>query len=137
MPRPPERTGRLDGVQSRDRSASLGLLAAAAITWLVVLYFFTTRSPVGQPLVQAAGAVLLGAAVAVTVMPLIWLAVFAVHHGIAYRGDWLRAIRRSALVGCVAMILVSLVVLGAVSLPLALFIIALAVFVELILTTRR
>jgi len=123
-------------VQSRDRSANLGLLAAAGISWLVVVYFFTSRSPVGQPLVQAAGAILLGAAVALTATPLAWLAVFAVHRGIAYRGDWLRAIRRSVLAGCVVILIVSLVVLAAASLPLVLFVVALAVFVELILSAR-
>lgn len=130
-------TPRLDGVQPRDRYADLTLLAAAGLAWLVVVLFFTSRSPVGQPLVQAIGAVLLGAAVALTAIPLLWLAVFATHRGVAYRGDWVRAVRRSVLAGCLVTIIVLLVALGAASLPLALFVIAMAALVELILTARR
>lgn len=128
---------RLDGVESRDRFLNMALMAAAAASWAVVAILFTTRSPTGEPGVQAAGAVLLGSAVALTCLPLLWLAVFAGHRRIAYRGDWARAVRRAVLLGAVVTILVLLVVLGAASVPLALFVVALGLFVELILTARR
>ena len=86
-------------VNSRDRLASLGLFFAAALTWMAVGYVVTTYDPRGQAWVLLAGGLLLGAAVALTLAPLLWLAVFVRHRRIAYRGDWWRAGRRAALVG--------------------------------------
>ena len=47
------------------------------------------------------GALLIGLAVGLTMVPLFWLAVFARHRRIAYRGDWTRAIRRGGWVAIV------------------------------------
>lgn len=121
----------------RDRLLNVALLVTAAGAWMAVALLFTTRSPVGDTTVQAAAALLLGAAVAVTAAPLFWLVGFARRRRIAYRGDWWRALRRASLVGGVVTILVLLRMLGAFSLPLALFVVAMAAFVELILTARR
>ena len=119
----------------RDRLANVLLLLGAVGAWVGVWYLFTTRSPTGDQGIQAVGALLLGAAVALTTLPLYWLAVFA-RRRIAYRGDWLRATRRALLTGSVVTLLVALQVLGASSLPLVLFVVAMAGFVELILTAR-
>jgi hypothetical protein len=120
----------------RDRLANLVLLGLGAAAWAAVALLFTTRSPAGDVGVRVTGAALLGSAVGVTAVPFFWLAVFT-HRRIAYRGDWLRAARRGFLCGAVVTLLVLLQVLGAGSLPLAVFIVAMAVFVELILTARR
>jgi hypothetical protein len=87
--------------------------------------------------VVVAGAVLLGAAVALTIAPVLWIAGFARTRRIAYRGDWLRAGRRAALCGLVVTLLVILRAQGALSLPMALFVIAMPVLVEVTLSVRR
>lgn len=120
----------------RDRLASLVGIAASVGMWTLVAAHLTTRSPSGDTGVQATGALLLGAAVAVTLLPLFYLAAYA-RRRIAYRGDWLRALRRALLVGMVVAILVMLKALDAFSIPIAFFVIAMAAFVEIILTSRQ
>ena len=121
---------------ARDRVTGVLLLCAAVVAWIAVAWLVTDRSPTGQPAVQVAGALLFGLATGVTVTPLAWLAVFA-RRRIAYRGDWVRATRRGVLAGGTVTLLVLLQVLGVFSLPLGLFLVAMAIFVELILTARR
>jgi hypothetical protein len=70
-------------------------------------------------------------------MPLFWLAVFARHRRIAYRGDWLRAIRRGAWVGVVVFVLVVLRLQGLFQLPVALFILAMVIVAEAALSADR
>lgn len=124
-------------VYARDRLLNVSLLLAAIGAWLAVAWLVTSLSPRDDPRIQAVGAVLLGLAVALTLLPLFWLTTFARRRRIAYRGDWARAGRRALLAGGVVTVLVLLRVLGAFSLPLAAFVVAMAVFVELIVTTRR
>lgn len=122
---------------ARDRFASLSLLGAALLAWTVVVLLFTTRSPVGDVAIQMTGAGLLGVAFALTTMPLFWLAVFSRHRRIAYKGDWVRAVRRGAWVGFVVAFLVVLRGQEAFSLPLALFVTVMVVFVEISLSIER
>ncbi|HUG49265.1 MAG TPA: hypothetical protein VMP67_12740 [Candidatus Limnocylindria bacterium] len=121
----------------RDRLTGLSLLGAAVAAWLVVAYVLTRLDPVGDPGALLAGALALGSAVALTLTPLFWLSVFARARRIAYWGDWLRAGRRGALVGLLVALFVILRGQDMFSLPLALFIIAMAVLVELTLSLRR
>jgi hypothetical protein len=126
----------------RDRLANATLIVAALAAWVAVALLFTTRSPFdaagqGDAPVQLAGALLLGLAVALTLWPLFWLTAFARRRQIAHRGDWIRAARRALLVGFVVVLLVVIRAFGAFSLPLALFVLAMAVFVEMSLTFRR
>ena len=83
-----------------------------------------------------AGALLLGAAVALTLAPVLWLFGFVRHNRIAYRGDWWRAFRRAALAGLVVALYVLMRGQGLYSVPLMLFIVAMAVLVELTLSLR-
>jgi len=124
-------------VYARDRLLNLALLLAALGAWLAAAWLLTSLSPRDDPQLQATGAVLLGSAVALTLLPLFWLASFARRRRIAYRGDWSRAGRRALLAGGLVTVLVLLRILGAFSLPLAAFVVAMALFVELILTARR
>jgi hypothetical protein len=124
-------------VYRRDRLASVGLFAAAAAAWAVVGYVLVFHDPQGNAAVLLAGALLLGAATALTVMPVLWLIGFGRAHRIAYRGDWSRAARRALLVGLVVAIFVFLRGQAALSLPLALFVVAMAVLVEVTLSLRR
>ena len=121
----------------RDRTANLGFFAAAGVAWLLVGLVVTTRDPVTDPAAGVIGAVLIGLAVALTLVPLLWLTVFGRHHQIAYRGDWVRAIRRAAWVGIVVTVLIVLRVQGLLELPIALFMIALVVVAEATLSADR
>ncbi|CAN5809818.1 hypothetical protein BH24CHL6_BH24CHL6_01560 [soil metagenome] len=121
----------------RDRLTSLGLLGAALGAWLVVAIVLTTFDPVGDSGVLLGGALALGAAVALTLAPLLWLAAFALARRIAYRGGWVRAARRAVLVGLVVTVLVVLRGQDMSSLPLVVAVIAMAVLVEVTLSLRR
>ena len=120
-----------------DRSANLGFFAAAGVAWVLVGLVVTTRDPITDPAAGVIGAVLIGLAIALTLVPLLWLTVFGRHHQIAYRGDWVRAIRRAAWVGIVVTVLIVLRVQGLLELPIALFMIALVVVAEATLSADR
>jgi hypothetical protein len=122
---------------ARDRIANLGLLGAAFLTWVAVVIFVTTRSPVGDVAVAMIGAVLIGTAFALTTIPLFWLAAFQRRRRIAYRGDWLRATRRGVEVGILITFFVILRSQDAFSWPLAAFVTAMVVFVEISLSVER
>ncbi len=121
----------------RDRLANVALLLAATGAWAALAYVALNHDPAGDAAVLLAGALLLGAAVALTLLPLLWLAGFARARRIAYRGDWWRAARRAALVGLVVTIFVVLRGQDLLSVPLALFVLAMAVFMEVTLSLRR
>jgi hypothetical protein len=124
-------------MDARDRTANLAIFAAAAVVWILVGLVVNTRDPVADPSAGFVGAILIGLAVALTLIPLVWLTVFGRHRRIAYRGDWLRAIRRSAWVGIVVAVLVVMRLQGLLELPIALFMIALVVVAEATLSVER
>ena len=124
-------------MEARDRIANLGLLGAAALVWLLVALIVTTRDPVLEPEAGYIGAALIGLAIALTLIPVFWLVVFTRHKRIAYRGDWLRAVRRGAWVGLIVMVLVAMRLQGLLEWPIALFVIALALIAETTLSAER
>ncbi len=124
-------------MEPRDRLANLGVFAAAAIVWLLVGLVVTTRDPVTDPGAGFVGAALIGLAVALSLVPIVWLTVFGRHRQIAYRGDWPRAVRRSSWVGIIVAVLIVLRVQDLLELPIALFIIALALVAEATLSAER
>jgi hypothetical protein len=124
-------------VYRRDRLTNILLLLAAAGAWSAVAYVFLNHDPRGDAAVLLAGALLLGGAMALTLIPLLWLVHFARARRIAYRGDWWLAVRRGGLVGLIVTIFVVLQGQGLLSVPLALFVLAMAGFVELTLSLRR
>ncbi len=124
-------------MESRDRLLNLGILVAAAAAWAVVALVVLNRDPLEDPVAGLLGAVAMGTAVGLSATPLFWLAVFARHGRIAYRGDWLRAARRGLWLGLVVGLFVELRVVGVFSLPIALFIIVLVLFAELTLSIER
>jgi len=124
-------------MEARDRTANLACFAAAALVWALVGFVVTTRDPAVDPSAGFVGAVLIGLAVTLTLIPLVWLTTFGRHRRIAYRGDWVRAVRRAAWVGIVVAILVILRLQGLLELPIALFIIALVVVAEATLSAER
>jgi hypothetical protein len=66
-----------------------------------------------------------------------WLAVFGRHRQIAYRGDWVRAIRRSSWVGIAIAVLIVLRLQDLLELPIALFIVALMLVAEATLSSQH
>ena len=124
-------------MESRDRLANLGFFGAALVVWILVGLVVTTQDPVEVAGAGFLGAVLMGLAVGLTVIPLFWLAVFARHRRIAYQGDWVRAIRRGCWVGLVITVMVVLRLQGVLELPIALFMIALVVVAEATLSSER
>lgn len=124
-------------METRDRTANLSFFAAAAVVWILVALVVTTRDPLVDRSAGFVGAVLIGLAIALTLVPLLWLTVFGRHRQIAYRGDWLRAIRRAAWVGIVVAVLIVLRLQGLLEFPIALFMIALVVVAEATLSAER
>jgi len=124
-------------VASRDRLLNIAILAGAVAAWAVVSLVVLNRDPLEDPVAGLLGAIAMGTAVGLSATPLFWLAVFARHGRIAYRGDWLRAARRGLWVGLVVGLFVELRVVGVFSLPIALFVIVLVVFAELTLSIER
>lgn len=120
-----------------DRLANLTLFIAAVAAWAGLAYVTVSLDPTGNAGVLLAGALLLGGAISATLAPLFWLGVFVRNRRIAYRADWWRAARRAVLVGLVVIIFVLLRGQQALSLPLAVFVVAMAVLVELTLSLRR
>jgi len=124
-------------MEHRDRLANLGLLGAAAVAWLLVWLVVTTRDPQIDSGAGLVGAGLIGLAFGLTAAPLFWLAGFARNRRIAYRGDWIRAVRRGGWVGVVVAVLVVLRIQDLFQLPIALFILALVVVAEISLSGER
>ena len=124
-------------MEARDRTANLAFLAAAGVVWLLVALLVTTRDPRVDPAAGPIGALLIGLALALTAVPLFWLAVFGRHRRIAYRGDWTRAIRRGGWVGIIAVAFVILRLQQVFQLSIALFILALVVLAEVTLSVER
>ncbi len=121
----------------RDRTANYLFVLLAIGAWALVGVVLTTTYPRQNATGGLVGAGAIGLACGVTAVPLFWLAVFARHRRIAFRGDWSRAIRRGAWVAMVVAILVALRVQGLFSLPIAVFLAALVVLAEMILSVER
>lgn len=124
-------------MEARDRLTNLGFLAAAGLVWILSAIVLTTRDPVLDPPAGYIGALLLGLALGLTAIPLFWLAVFARHRRIAYRGDWTRAIRRGGWVAVVAALFIVLRLNDVFHPAIALFILALVAVAEATLSVER
>ncbi|MBA2315516.1 MAG: hypothetical protein H0V87_09015 [Chloroflexi bacterium] len=124
-------------MEARDRLTNLGLFAAAGVVWLLVGLVVFTRDPRLDPGAGFLGAALMGLAIGLTVMPLFWLSVFSRHRRVAFRGDWLRAVRRGAWVGVVVLVLVVLRLQGVFDPAIALFILGMVLIAEAALSAER
>jgi hypothetical protein len=124
-------------MEARDRLTNLGFFAAAGVVWILVALVVTTRDPRIDATAGFVGALLIGLAMGLTAVPLFWLAIFAQHRRIAYRGDWTRAVRRGGWVAIVTAVFVVLRLQQAFVPPLALFILALVVLAEAVLSVER
>lgn len=124
-------------MEPRDRLGNLGVFAAAALVWILVALLVTSRDPRTDVPAGYVGAVLIGAAVGLTTIPIFWLVVFGRHGRIAYRGDWVRAVRRGSWVAAIVVLFVLLRLEHAFQLPIALFVMTLALVAETTLSVQR
>jgi hypothetical protein len=124
-------------MELRDRLANLGLLAAAVVAWILVAVLVTTRDPYQDPMAGYVGSLLIGLAVWITAIPVLWLLVFARHRRIAYRGDWIRATRRGGWLGLLVAVMVVLRLVDAFQLAIVLFLAAIFVVAEVTLSAER
>lgn len=124
-------------MEARDRLMNLGVFGAAFVVWVLVGLVVTTQDPITDPGAGFLGAVLMGLAVGLTMIPLFWLTAFGRHKRIAFQGDWTRAARRGSWVGLMVTVLVVLRLQGVLELPIALFMIALVVVAESTLSAER
>lgn len=124
-------------METRDRVANLGLLAAAVVAWALVAIVVTTRDPYTDAMAGYLGALLIGLAVGITAIPLAWLIVFARHRRIAYSGDWFRAARRGGWIGLLVAVIVILRLVDAFQIPIVLFLAAIFVVAEITLSAER
>jgi len=124
-------------MEMRDRLANLALLGLAVAAWAAVGVVVATRDPFVDRAAGYAGAALMGLAAGLTAAPLAWLVVFARHRRIAYRGDWIRAVRRGGWLGLLVATLVVLRIVDAFGLPIVLFLTAIFVLAEITLSAER
>jgi hypothetical protein len=136
-PSGPPGLGRLDAMEVRDRLSNVGVFALALVAWALAAVIVTTRDPRLDPGAGIVGAALIGLALGLTAVPLFWLAIFARHRRVAYRGDWLRASRRGAWVAIVAAVFIALRLQGAFQLPIALFVLTMVFIAETTLSVER
>jgi hypothetical protein len=124
-------------MEARDRLTNLGLFAAAGVVWVLVALVVTTRDPRIDVTAGYVGALLIGLAMGLTTIPLFWLSAFARHRRIAYGGDWTRAARRGGWVAVVTAVFVILRLQQLFVPALAIFILALVVLAEAVLSIER
>jgi hypothetical protein len=124
-------------MELRDRTFNYLCVALAAAAWVLVGLLLTTTYPHTSPTMDLTVALAIGAACGLSLVPLFWLAVFARHRRIAYRGDWGRAIRRGAWVGLAVAFLLALRLQDVLSLPIVVFVVTMVVLAEIVLSAER
>ncbi len=122
-------------MEGRNRRIALTLLGLALAGWVVVAVIATSVDPLSSTDAGFLGAGALGFASGATAAPLLWLIGFARQRRIAYRGDWVRAIRRGAWVGVLVAVFVVMRLNGIFQPQIALFLAALALVAEITLSS--
>ena len=118
-------------VSASERSITIVLVAAAIAAWLGVAFVLAFLSPENDAGTQLLGAGALGAAVALTLWPLLWSATRT------RPGSLATAARRSFLAGALVSILVVLRAIDAVNMMIVVFVIAGAIVIEAAVALRR
>lgn len=125
-------------MSGRNRTIVAALLLLAVLAVVVLVAFAANTCPVEtviQPCAQAARNLALGVGLAATavgllVTPFAFLGEVLARRRIVYRGAWSRAARRGVLAGLVVAALAGLRLGGALSVPVALFVLLLAGAIE-------
>jgi MFS family permease len=131
-------------MSGRHRTAVAGLILLGILAFVLLIGFAGNACPVeteAQPCPDAARNVavaifLASVGAALLVTPFAFLAEVVARRRIVYRGAWVRAARRGVLVGLVLAALAGLRLGGALSVPVAIFMISLAVAAEWFLARR-
>jgi hypothetical protein len=131
-------------VTGRHRTIVAALVLLALLTAMLLIAFAANACPTQtaiNPCPQAGPnrvivVALASLAVALTITPFAFLAEFVVRRRIAYRGGWGRAIRRGVLGGVVVAALAGLRIGGALTVPVAVFVVLLAALVEWFVARR-
>jgi hypothetical protein len=124
-------------MEARDRQLSMGFFAAATFAWLIVGLIVVSRDPVLDRAAGPIGAAAMGIAAGLTTVPIFWLVAFGRHGRIAYRGDWLRALRRGGWVTGLVVLFVALRLQGIMHPPILLFVLAMVLVAEVTLSVDR
>jgi hypothetical protein len=131
-------------VSGRQRVVVAGLVLLGVLGMVVLVVVASRMCPtqtVLQPCPDAARnrAIVLGLAsltLGALMMPFAFLGEFVARRRIVYRGAWWRAVRRGALAGIVLAVLGGLRLGGALTVPVAIFTIVLAILAERFLAVR-
>lgn len=129
----------------RDLTDAASLLGAAVLTVVLLVVFAARSCPTATPELPCSGAslhrvvvvVLASAATGLLVAPFAFVAEFAARRRIVYRGAWGRAARRAFLAAFVVAALAGLRLGGALSAPLALFVLVAPVVFDVYITRRE
>jgi hypothetical protein len=124
-------------MEAKDRVGNILLIGAALAAWLLVAQIVTTTYPNQTATAGLVGAGAVGLACGLTSAPLFWLVPFSLHRRIALIGDWGRALRRAAWVGGLVALFVALRIQDVLSLPIAVFVVVLALLAEIALSIGR
>jgi NADH:ubiquinone oxidoreductase subunit 4 (subunit M) len=124
-------------MEARDRRVNLALFGIAALAWVAVGWIVMNLDPGADPTNGFTGAGVMGLAMGLTTAPLFWLVAFGRQRRIAYRGDWVRALRRGAWVAALFAVLVVMRLEGIFQPPIALFLVAIALVAEMTLSAQR
>lgn len=125
-------------MSGRHRTIVAGLILLGVLAAIVLVAFASGACPVEtelQPCPQAPRNLVIAVGLAATsaallVTPFAFLGEVISRRRIVYRGAWARAARRGALVGLVLAALAGLRLGGALSVPIAIFVVILAAVVE-------
>jgi hypothetical protein len=118
-------------VSATERTITIILVGAAIAAWFVVAFVLAFVSPENDAGAQLFGAIVFGAAVTLTLWPLLWSAARQ------RPGRLAASARRSILAGSVVTILVVLRAIDVVSPVVVIFVIVGAVLIEAAVTLRR
>ena len=118
-------------VSASERTVTTVLVATAIAAWFAVAFVLGFISPENDAAAQLTGAVVFGAAVALTLWPLLWSATRG------RPGSLATSARRSFLAGAVVSILVVLRAIEAVDTVMFVFVIVGAIVIEAAVTLRR
>ncbi len=131
-------------MSASHRVAVLALILAAVLVAMLLVVFASNACPVetlaqpcpGAPRNIVLAIILAATAVALTVTPFAFLGEVVARRRIVYRGAWGRAARRGVIAGLVIATLAGLRLAGALSVPIAIFIVILAAAAEWLAARR-
>jgi hypothetical protein len=126
------------------RVAVVAMILSGVLVAMLLVIFAANACPVQTPVQPCPGAprnivlvvAMAATAVALTVTPFAFLGEVVARRRIVYRGAWGRAARRGVLAGLVVATLAGLRLGGALSVPIALFIVILAAAAEWLAARR-